>query len=158
MQRHPVDEPRTSVRRLHRQFRPDNAGPRASASRAAAACKQMTRRDVGPPRHLIEPAQHRIDFACIAAESGRARPWKTRRVSAIRLRSIARTASRRHPRQVMKCSRRRCYVQAVGNPAIKIRQRTGADRLFLGNGLFVARSACRRISRGWNWRAAEQPK
>src|SRR5467141_1220898 len=33
--------------------------------RAALARKQMARRDKGPPRHLIEPAQHGIDFAAV---------------------------------------------------------------------------------------------
>src|SRR6266550_2222632 len=40
--------------------------------------------------------------------------------------------------KLMKFSRRRGYRQAIGDPAIEIRQCAGADRLLLGNGPVVA--------------------
>ena len=95
MQRHAVDE--AAHQRLlagPQQFRPDVQVAR-QRQRAAFASEQMTRRHVGPPRHLVEPAQHRVDLAGIGCESGRARRSKTRRASAARLRSIAPTALRR---------------------------------------------------------------
>ena len=36
--------------------------------RLAFTCKQMPRQHERPPRHLIEPAQHRINLAAITAE------------------------------------------------------------------------------------------
>jgi len=67
MQRHPVDE--AAYQRLlsgPQQFRTDAEVAR-QCQRAAFAAKQMPRRNIGPPRHLIEPAQHRIDFAGLPA-------------------------------------------------------------------------------------------
>ena len=95
LQRHAIDE--AAHQRLPagpQQFRPDIEVAR-QRQRAGLAAEQMTRRQVGPPRHLIEPAQHGVDFAAPARESGRARRSKTRRASAARLRSIAPTARRR---------------------------------------------------------------
>src|ERR1700738_1605477 len=68
MERHAIDK--TAYQRLPAgpsQFRA-NVEVARQRQRAALAGEQMARREIGPPRHLIEPAQHRVDFAAIAAK------------------------------------------------------------------------------------------
>ncbi len=69
MQRHPVDE--AAHQRLPagpQQFGADTQIAR-QRQRAALAGEQMARRQVGPPRHLIDPAQYRIDVAICRSEA-----------------------------------------------------------------------------------------
>ncbi len=63
MERHTVDEP--AHQRLPaspQQLRPDVQVARQRQC-SALACEQMTRQEIGPPRYLVEPTQHRIDIA-----------------------------------------------------------------------------------------------
>jgi hypothetical protein len=69
MQRHTIDE--AAHQRLiagPQQFWPDLQTPRLY-QRAALAREQMAGREIGPPRDLVEPTQHRIDFAGAVAEA-----------------------------------------------------------------------------------------
>jgi hypothetical protein len=69
MQCHAIDE--TAHQRLAagpQQFRPDMQIIR-QRQRVALAREQGARREIGPPWHLIEPTQHRIDLACLAAKA-----------------------------------------------------------------------------------------
>ena len=69
MQRDAVDE--TAHQRLPagpQQLRPDVEIAR-QRQRVALAGEQMAGERIGPGRHLIEPAQHRVDLAGIVAET-----------------------------------------------------------------------------------------
>ena len=75
----PSIQPRTSARRAANKQRRRDAELARDRERAALAPEQMARQREAPPRHLIDPAQHRLDLARRACGSGRAPRSRTRR-------------------------------------------------------------------------------
>ena len=106
--------------------------------RAALAGEQMARERIRPPRHLIEPAQHRVDLAGIVAKAA---ALDGREHVALQQHAFG-PARRQNGGVVFRasswCLRRRRNAQMIGDPAVEIGQRAGADRLLLGDRLLVA--------------------
>src|ERR1700754_771118 len=68
MERHAVDEAaHECLPAGPQQLRP-GVQVACQRQRAALACEQMTGKEIGPPRHLVEPAQYRIDFPILAVK------------------------------------------------------------------------------------------
>ena len=104
----------------------------------ALARKQVSRWNERPPRHLIEPPQHRVDLAVLAAKAA---ALDGRKHVALEQHAFG-PARRQHRgvvfRQTHENSRRRRDAQMLADPAVEVGQRPGADRLFLRDRLFVA--------------------
>ena len=69
MQRHAVDPAAHQRLASGKQQRRRDAELTRRGERATLAPEQQDRQTAAPPRHLIEPAQHRIDFAVVGAEA-----------------------------------------------------------------------------------------
>src|SRR5262249_5697751 len=63
-----LDETADQRRATAEQQRRRNAESVGAGERFALTLEQMARQHAAPPRHLVDPAQHRFDFACRRSE------------------------------------------------------------------------------------------